>query len=117
VSQQGKLPHEKMEFVGDDKREKHGQTGRVKFDQDLYEAWPPGQKVGSANGTGEILANGDADCTITFKFDGASSVTASGTLRRHANGKFGEGTLEIRGGMPGKLRVTVINPKRYSHET
>jgi hypothetical protein len=113
VAQQGKLP---PEFFGDDTREKHAKTGRVKFDQDLYEAWPPGQKVGSANGTGEILPNGDADCTIRFEFDGASKVTASGTLSRHANGKFGEGTLVIQGGSGGKLHVTVKNPKRYSHE-
>jgi hypothetical protein len=108
VSQQGKLP---QEFFGDDQREKHGKTGQIKFDQDLYLAWPPGQKAGSANGTGEIQANGDADCTIMFEIGGART-RASGTLSRHANGKFGVGMLDIQGG--GKLRVTVENPKRYS---
>jgi hypothetical protein len=108
VSQQGKFP---TEFFGDDKREKHGKTGQIKFDQDLYKTWPPGQKDGSAEGTGQILDNGDADCTIRFELSGAR-MTASGTLSRHANGKFGEGTLDIQGG--GKLSVTVRNPKRYS---
>jgi hypothetical protein len=112
VSQQGKLP---QEFFGDDEREKHGKTGEIEFDQDLYLAWPPGKdkKDGSAKGTGRILDNGDADCTITFEIDGART-RASGTLSRHANGKFGEGVLDIQGG--GKLRVTVRNPKRYSQE-
>jgi hypothetical protein len=108
VSEQGKFPRE---FFGDDQRESHGKTGRIKFDQDLYETWPPGQKAGSADGTGQILDDGDADCTITFRIDG-SRMTASGKLSRHANGKFGVGTLDIQGG--GKLRVTVENPKRYS---
>lgn len=106
--------------VGKNEADGPGTPGdKIDIDETLHRDSPSGPMVGSADGRFTVNGSGrDATGNITLRFTdpSPSTVKAAGTLSWNPSGKFGVGTLNITEGMTGKLKVTVVNPKRYSHE-
>lgn len=121
MAQDKKHPHDRFVVFGDGKTEGNGPGDpgdKVIVDETLHRDSPNGPAAGSAKGSFTVDANGrDATGDVTLKLTDppATTVKAAGTLSWNPSGKFGVGTLEIKGGMSGTIKVTVVNPKRYSH--
>lgn len=122
MTQDKKLPHERFVVFGVGKTEGNGPGtpgDAIIIDETLHRDSPNGDEVGSADGRFIVNGSGrDATGEVILHFTDPppSTVKAAGTLSWNPSGKFGVGTLEIKGGMSGTLKVTVVNPKRYSHQ-
>jgi hypothetical protein len=122
VAQDKKHPHDGFVVFGDGKTEGSGPGApgdEVIVAETLHRGSASGPAAGSAKGTFKVNGGGrDAtgDITLELTDPPATTVKAAGTLSWNPSGKFGEGTLEIKGGMSGTIKVTVVNPKRYSHQ-
>jgi hypothetical protein len=105
-----------------------GGPGNVgSFDEELYEpvsedSWDPGERVGSVDGVYVVTPSGRAVVTLTMRFDGDDSLTATGSLR-HEEGRARDGVMSITGGTGrftgrrGELSVEFRNPHKYRATT
>lgn len=122
MAQQEEFPKPRFVVFGVEKTAAAGPGkpgDEVRIDETLHKDSPNGDEVGFADGSFKVNPGGrDATGEVTLHFTDPppSTVKAGGTLSWNPGGKFGVGTLVIKGGMTGKLHVTVVNPKRYSHE-